>query len=701
MTKVRFLRPFKLTPFERWTLDFGRWTLGVFQSRLSPASCGLRMQTPLFSSVGYLISQSVAMPLSTTEAALLAAIVESSDDAIISTDLTGIIASWNKGAERIFGYTTAETVGRSFTILIPAEGFERESQILREVLKGKRVEHYETVRQRKDGSLIDISLTSSPLKDEDGNIVGAAKVARDISERVKREKQIRYQARLLNAVEQAVIAIDLDGKILSLNSFAEWLYGWLEEEVVGKNLLEIISAPDLQQQTDEIFSRIHRGDSWSGELRVRRKDQSEFSAMVTHSPIHNEQGELIGVVVVSRDITANKQAEQEHAKLLESERQARAEAEEANRIKDEFLATISHELRNPLNVILGYSEVLVRSKEANESEFVQRTAEILRRNAIAQAQLVSDLLDLSRLQLGKFSLNRQAVSLTKTINDAVETVRDEAEAKGLEVKIEMSNELVFVDGDPLRMEQIVWNLLNNAVKFTPSGGTVTVKLAKRNGFAQLAVADTGQGIEPKFLPHVFEIFRQADATISRRHGGMGIGLALVQQLVQLQGGSVSVSSGGAGRGAEFVISLPVTTEATEPRKSGGLVQPNALTGMRILVVDDSADTVDMLRTLLEMDGAMVGTAAGGPEALEILEQDSFDVILSDISMPGMDGFELLNRLRKLPNGREVPVLALTGFGRAEDVERAKSEGFFSHITKPVDVSAIVAMLQKLPARPQS
>ena len=475
------------------------------------------------------------MPLSTTEAALLAAIVESSDDAIISTDLTGTIASWNKGAERIFGYTPAETVGRSFTILIPAESFAGESQILTQVLKGKPVEHYETVRQRKDGSLIDISLTISPLKDEGGNIVGAAKIARDISERVKREKQIRYQARLLNAVEQAVIAIDLDSKILSLNSFAEWLYGWLEQEVIGKNLLEIISAPDPQQKTDEIFSRIHRGDSWSGELRVLRKDQSEFSAMVTHSPIHNEQGELIGVVVVSRDITAIKQAEQEHAKLLESERQARAEAEEANRIKDEFLATISHELRNPLNVILGYSEVLVRSKEANESEFVQRAAEILRRNAIAQAQLVSDLLDLSRLQLGKFSLNRQVVSLTKTINDAVETVRDEAQAKGLEVKIEMSNELVFVDGDPLRMEQIVWNLLNNAVKFTPSGGTVTVKLAKRNGFAQLAVADTGQGIEPKFLPHVFEIFRQADATISRRHGGMGIGLALVQQLSSTAG----------------------------------------------------------------------------------------------------------------------------------------------------------------------
>lgn len=631
---------------------------------------------------------------------MLAAIVESSDDAIISTDLNGIIATWNKGAEHIFGYSTVEAVGRPFTILIPADRFEKEAKILKEVLKGRRVDHYETVRQRKDTSLIDISLTISPLKDETGEIIGAAKIARDISERVKREKQIRYQARLLDAVEQAVIATDFEGRIVYLNSYAEWLYGWLETDVTGKNLTEL-TAMSAPQQSDEIFSRIRQGNSWSGEMHVRRKDDSEFSAMVTHSPIHNEQGQLIGVVQVSRDITAPKRAEAEHAKLLESERRARAEAEEANRIKDEFLATISHELRNPLNVILGYSEVLVRSNEANQSEFVQRAAEILRRNAIAQAQLVNDLLDLSRLQLGKFSLNRQVVSLTKTINDAVETVQAEALAKGLEVKIEMSNELVFVDGDPLRMEQIVWNLLNNAVKFTPSGGTVTVKLAKRNGFARLAVADTGQGIEPKFLPHVFEVFRQADATISRRHGGMGIGLALVQQLVQLQQGTVSVSSGGTGQGAEFTINLPLSTEASEPRKTGGLVQPNALTGMRILVVDDSPDTVEMLRTLLEMDGAMVSTAGSGPEALGILEQEFFDVVLSDISMPDMDGFELLSRLRQLPNGREVPVLALTGFGRVEDVERAKAEGFFSHITKPVDVANIVATLQKLPVRTRS
>lgn len=638
------------------------------------------------------------MPLSVTEAALLAAIVESSDDAIISTDLSGTIVTWNRGAEKIFGYTMAEAVGQSFTILIPPERFEKESAVLKEVLKGERVDHYETVRQRKDKSLIDISLTISPLKDETGHIVGATKIARDISERVKREEQIRYQARLLDAVEQAVIATDYNGRVLYMNSFAEWLYGWLETEVVGNNLMDLISATGGREEASEMLKRIKKGDSWSGELRVRRKDQSEFAAIVTHSPIHNEHGQLIGAVEVSRDITAQKRAEQEHRKLLESERQARAEAEEASRVKDEFLATISHELRNPLNVILGYSEVLVRSNEANQSQFVRRAAEVLRRNAIAQAQLVSDLLDLSRLQLGKFSLNRQVVSLTKTISDAVETVRAEAIAKGLEVKIEMSDDLVFVDADPLRMEQVIWNLLNNAVKFTPAGGTVTVKLTTRDGNAYLSVADTGQGIDPKFLPHVFEIFRQADATISRRHGGMGIGLALVHQLINLQGGSVSVASGGVNRGAQFSIKLPLSKEAKEPRKTGGLVPPDALTGMRILVVDDSADTVDMLRHLLQMDGATVTTARSGPQALEIVQENEFDVILSDISMPGMDGFELLTRLRELPNGQDVPVMALTGFGRNEDIERAKAEGFFSHITKPVDFAAIVKSLQRLPAR---
>jgi PAS domain S-box-containing protein len=627
-----------------------------------------------------------------------AAIVESSEDAIVSKDLKGIIKSWNKGAERIFGYTQDEVIGKSVTILIPEDRFDEEPEILGNISAGRRVEHYETVRRRKDGTLINISITVSPIVNENGEIIGASKIARDISDREIVDKKIRFQASLLDAVEQAVIATDLDGTILYWNRFAESLYGWTPKETLGANVIDIIPTTATREEASEILTKLREGASWSGEFLARRKDGSSFPSLVTDSPIFDKFGELIGIVGVSIDITDRKNAEDERTRLLESERQARSEAEEANRLKDEFLATLSHELRNPLNVILGYAEVLLRSEEAKKSSFVSRAAEILKRNALAQSQLVRDLLDLSRLHMGKLTLNRETICLTGAIQNAVETVRDEANEKGVEIRIDMPDDMVFVDADSLRMEQIVWNLLNNAVKFTPPGGSVRLHLTTSGDQAQLVVTDTGQGIEAEFLPHVFEMFRQADATISRRHGGMGIGLALVQELVDLQDGSVSVYSAGQGHGAQFTIKMPLSQTKGAAKTMGRLVEPGALSRMRILVVDDSADTVDMLRHLFEMDGAAVKTASGGKEALEIAAKETFDVILSDISMPGMDGFEFLKRLRRLPDCQEVPVLALTGFGRVEDVERAKAEGFFSHVTKPVDVGNIVEILQKLPAR---
>lgn len=507
---------------------------------------------------------------------LLASIVESSEDAIISKNLDGIIMSWNKGAEHIYGYTAEEAIGQPITMLIPQERFNDEPAILQRIRSGKKVDHYETIRRRKDGSLIDISLTVSPIKDESGEIVGASKIARDISER--------------------------------------------------------------------------------------------------------------------------KRGERERTRLLESERMARSEAETANRLKDEFLATLSHELRNPLNVILGYAEVLLRSEEADRSPLVKRAADILKRNAVAQSQLIRDLLDLSRLHMGKLSLNREAVSLITILNNAVETVRVEAGAKDIDLEVELPEDILFVDADPLRIEQVVWNLLNNAVKFTPSGGTVTVRLRAEDEQAALEVQDTGQGIDPAFLPHVFEMFRQADATKSRRHGGLGIGLALVQQLVHLHDGTVEVFSDGLGSGARFTVRLPLRTVSRESRTTKTETERGVLGQLRILVVDDSHDTIEMLRRLFEMDGATVMTAANGPEALELIEQKDFDVILSDISMPGMDGFELLRRVRALPGGSEIPVLALTGFGRAEDVEKAKKEGFFSHVTKPIDIGELIETIKSVPSR---
>lgn len=628
---------------------------------------------------------------------LLASIVESSEDAIISKDLNGVINSWNKAAERLFGYTAEEAIGRPVTMLIPPERFDEEPAILARIAKGQLVDHYETIRRRKDGSLIDISLTISPLRNDQGIITGASKIARDISERKQRERELNFQSHLLNAVEQAVIATDLKGTVLYWNAFAESLYGWSSGEALGTNIIDLTPAAETLETAGEILATLRRGESWSGEFLTRKKDGTLFPAQITDSPIFAADGELIGIVGVSTDITERKRAEEERSRLLASERKARSDAEEANNLKDEFLATLSHELRNPLNVILGYAEVLLRSEEAKQSDFVRRAAEILKRNALAQSQLVRDLLDLSRLHMGKLSLNREAVSLITTIENAVETVQDEATAKNVELRVIAPQEVLFVDVDPLRLEQAVWNLLNNAVKFTPGGGTVVVRLSREANQGVISVEDTGEGIDPAFLPHVFEMFRQADATNSRRHGGLGIGLALVQQLVQLQDGTVSVSSAGPGQGAQFTIKLPLSREAKSISKAPS-TDVDVLSQMRILIVDDSVDTVDMLSRLFEMDGAIVNTARSGAEALRIVGHEHFDVILSDISMPGMDGFELLHLLRDLPATKDTPVLALTGFGRAEDVARAKAEGFFSHVTKPIDLGQLVETLQELKAK---
>ena len=526
---------------------------------------------------------------------------------------------------------------------------------------------------------------------------GLSVYLRNITERKVSEEEIAFQARLLSAVEQAVIATDLRGKIVSWNSFAEKLYGWSAVEAIGSNIMDLTPAEAGLEQANEIMSLLQVGKSWSGEFLVRRRDGSVFPVMVTDSPILNERQQLVGIVGVSVDITERRQAEAERERLHQSERAARAEAEKANRLKDEFLATLSHELRNPLNVILGYSEVLLRSDEARSSQLVQRAAEVLKRNAMAQSRLVRDLLDLSRLHIGKLSLNREIVSLLTILNNAVETVSDDAAAKGIKIKFDTPEALIFVEGDPLRLEQVVWNLLNNAVKFTPPEGTVNIRVSGGKDSAVLSVEDNGPGIEPEFLPHVFEMFRQADASSIRSHGGMGIGLALVRQLIELHGGTVAVKST-LGHGSKFVVELPVTGESED---SLGLIpkpESELLAQMRVLVVDDSADTVDMLARLFELEGALIKTAGGGVEALEIARDNEFDVVLSDISMPEMDGFEFARRLREIDHQKEVPMIAVTGFGRAEDVTRAKAEGFFSHVTKPIDVTNLVEILRALPVK---
>jgi signal transduction histidine kinase len=372
----------------------------------------------------------------------------------------------------------------------------------------------------------------------------------------------------------------------------------------------------------------------------------------------------------------------------------------ANRLKDEFLATLSHELRNPLNVIVGYSEILSRNPEAQQLPLVRQAAEVIRRNAMTQAQLVSDLLDLSRLQTGKLTIHRQPVALVPLLTDSVEGVRGDADAKGIRLEVESSEGPLPIEADAVRVRQILWNLLHNAVKFTPEGGKVTIRLDRDGGEARLTVEDTGQGMEAAFLPDVFEMFRQAEAGLSRRHGGLGIGLSLVRQLVELHGGRVRAESEGAGRGSRFTVWLPILS-TQEDRITGNRPGAGALTGVRVLVVDDSEDTVSMLCHLLKSAGAVVHAVSSGAEALHRTEHEGFDVILSDLSMPGMDGFELLRELKSRPKTAGVPVLAVTGFGQTEDIERTRAAGFFAHLAKPVQLARLVEAAREAIEQPSA
>jgi signal transduction histidine kinase/PAS domain-containing protein/ActR/RegA family two-component response regulator len=425
---------------------------------------------------------------------------------------------------------------------------------------------------------------------------------------------------------------------------------------------------------------------WASDDRPRQWTKEELSLLQT---------------VAERAWTAVEKlrAEAERERLLTSVQEARDAAEKANQLKDEFLATLSHELRNPLNVILGYSELLLRMPEIEQSPRLVQMGEALRRNAQSQSQLINDLLDLSRLQRGKISLNQETVSMPAIIDNAVETVRADAAAKGIDIRVNVGDQLLLVEGDRLRLQQIAWNLLNNAVKFTPAGGNIEIALRSENESAVFVVTDTGQGIDASFLPHVFEMFRQADGSNRRRHGGLGIGLALVHQLVQLHGGKISAESDGPNKGARFTVRLPLLRE---PERLGspvatqaGTVELNVFAQTSFLIVDDSEDTITILEELLKVAGANVMTATNGADALRLAAENEFDVILSDISMPEMDGYEFLQRLRKIDGRQNVPVIAITGFGRNADIARARAAGFYSHLTKPLNLQVLTDVLQQL------
>jgi signal transduction histidine kinase/ActR/RegA family two-component response regulator len=410
----------------------------------------------------------------------------------------------------------------------------------------------------------------------------------------------------------------------------------------------------------------------------------------------------------ARLFDAVRRASAEQDKLLESERAARSDVERASRIKDEFLATLSHELRTPLNAILGWAQVL-RLGDSTTPEMLRDGIDTIERNARSQAQIIDDLLDMSRIISGKIRLDVQQLDLAGVIRDAVATVQPAADAKEIRLQTLLDPLAGPITGDPNRLRQVFWNLLSNAVKFTPRGGRVQVVLERVNSHLEVSVIDSGEGIDPSFLPHVFDRFRQADATTTRRHGGLGLGLAIVKQLTELHGGGVRAKSPGPAQGATFVVSLPLTAVHPEPEASEPRRHPTAsespqmpdlrdeIAGLRILVVDDEPDARNVLRRLLEECQATVYMAASAAEALVMLERERPDLMISDIGMPTEDGHELLRRVRSLPpeRGGATPAVALTAYARPEDRVSAILAGFQHHLAKPVQVAELIAILASM------
>jgi len=634
-------------------------------------------------------------------AAWVAAIVDSFDDAIVSKTLDGLITSWNRGAERIFGWTAAEAVGRSIAIVIPPEHLAEEEDILARIRRGERIEHFETTRMRKDGSRLEIALTASPITNAKGEVIGASKIARDISERRRGDEARARLAAIVDSADDAIVSKTLDGVITSWNRGAERIFGWTAAEAVGRSIT-IVIPPERLAEEEDILARIRRGQSIDHFDTVRvRKSGERIDVSLTVSPVKDARGRIIGASKIARDVSERKRAEAERTKLLQTVQQAREEAEELNRSKDQFLAVLSHELRTPLNAIFGWARML--QSAAIDEATSRRAVEAILRNATAQVQLVEDLLDVSRIITGKMRLDVQSLDLKSVIESALDAVQPAASAKGLKIETVLDPNAGPVVGAVDRLRQVVWNLLMNAVKFTPRAGRIQVQLRKVKSHVEIVVSDNGEGIQPEILPFIFDRFRQGDSTTTRPHGGLGLGLALVRHLVDLHGGRVRAASEGPGRGATFVVELPIamlSSEGAATPEASAVTGALPLQSVRVLLVDDDADGLDLTTVMLTNSGAQVKTAISVAAALDVLESWPADVLVSDIEMPGKDGYELLRRIRAKERGgrTRLPALALTAYGRPEDRRRTLTAGFNLHLAKPIDPSELVLAVANLVGR---
>jgi PAS domain S-box-containing protein len=679
----------------------------------------------------------------------LSRIVDSSDDAIVSKDLNSTITSWNRAAEQMFGYTEAEAIGKSIRMIIPSDRQHEEDAVLARIRAGEAVTHFETIRQRKDGSLIPISLTVSPIFDDTGRVIGASKIARDVTERTRFLAEAREHASNTEKLSEigAVVTSTLDREAivqkvtdtateLTRAEFGAFFYNVTDPESGNAYMLYTLSGAAREAFANFPHPRATAvfAPTFYGEGPVRLDDVTEdprygknapFSGMPPgHLPVRSYlavpvkgvSGDVLGGLFfghpepgrftlqherLALGVAAWASVALENARLYE-------EARAANRVKDEFLAVLSHELRTPLNAILGYSRLLRGNILSGDK--AARGLETLERNATWLTQIVEDVLDVSRIVSGKVRLDVQTVELPLIVDNAVATLQPAADAKNVRLQTIIDPNVGPVSGDPNRLQQVVWNLVSNAVKFTPKQGRVHVRLERVNSHVEIVVSDTGIGIRPDFLPYVFERFRQAEAGPTRQAGGLGLGLAIVRHIVEMHGGTVEATSAGEGQGSTFRVQLPlmiVQPEMRETRREHPRTERQAalsgladLHGVHVLAIDDEEDSLTLLRIVLEAAGADVTTLNSPVTALERIADVKPDVLVVDLGMPKMDGFELITQIRKSNNPavRSLPAAALTAFARSEDRTKALRMGFEMHLAKPVDPGELVASVATLARR---
>ena len=526
------------------------------------------------------------------------------------------------------------------------------------------------------------------------SVLRAIRDSQERQELKRTEESLRQTDDMLRAVVDAspvaIITLSSDYQVLTWNKTAEEIYGWKAFEILHQPL------PIVPEKSQNAFrgcvERVLQNQTLKNlEFRHRRKDNSEVDINISLAPIHDCQGDSCCFIMTAVDITLSKQVEAERRVLLQGERKARTDAENASRIKDEFLAIVSHELRTPLNAILGWTKLI--SSGRIKQDRIEQALEVIDRNASLQAQLIEDLLDISRIIRGKIHLESNSVDLNKVIRDTVETLGLASEAKSISVALNLDENIRNLAGDSNRLSQIIWNLLSNAIKFTPEGGSVEISLEELNSTIQIRVSDTGIGISSDFLASIFEYFRQVDSSTTRSKGGLGLGLAITRHLVEAHGGTITAESPGEQQGSTFTVLFPVKSSHITSDK---FLEPdektdNQLYGIKALVVDDEPDARELLAFILEQQGAEIELAGSVKEALSKLNNFVPDILISDIGMPEEDGISLIKKIRRLPynQGGDMAAIALTAFAAEEHRKQSLDAGFQIHLTKPVDTDDLI------------